>query len=249
MPTEDDLRQRLASTPVGALDASVIIARSKARRRPRQVASGLVGALALTGVLVIGVQTIPRPSGGESAVMMESDSAQTGAGGSAGDEVPLLDRTAATAIAVCGAPVAMPTGVVGGLQVEAAFPSSADAGAERIDGAARVTNLSPTAVTVSTSPVPALTVGEEGTVVWHTNGPAIQSLAILELAPGETGELPATLVPVRCAPEDEALGAFPADLPALEPGTYEISIALDVADETTGAVTLLISDPVTLTLR
>ena len=248
MPTEDDLRRQLASASVpGALDAGSIIARSKARRRPRQVASGLVGALALTGVLVIGLQGIAPQSGGDSAVTMES--ADTGAGGSAPEEGALLYRTAAAAVAVCGAPVAAPTGAVDGLLLEGVFAESAAAGSERIPGVARLTNVGTSTITVSTPSDPSVAVAEAGVVVWHTNGPIELSLAILELAPGETAELRASLIPVRCGPGDDALPAFPADLPALPPGSYEISIAADVTDDTTGIVTLLISEPTTLTLR
>lgn len=248
MPTEDDLRRQLASSPVsGALDAGSIIARSRARRRPRQVASGLVGALALTGVLVIGLQGIAPQSGGDSAVTMES--ADTGVGGSVPEEGALLDRTAAAAVALCGAPVAAPTGAVDGLLLEGAFAESATTGSERIPGVARLTNVGTSTITVSTSPDPSVAVAEAGVVVWHTNGATELSLTVVELAPGETTELTASLIPVRCGPEDDALPAFPDDLPALPPGSYEISIAADVTDETTGAVTLLISEPTTLTLR
>ena len=241
MPSEDDLRAELGRTPTaGGIDLDRVLARSRARRRPRQVATTLVGALALTGVLVIGVQTLPRP-GTDTAVMMES-----GTAGGAASEDAALSGPAAPMIAACAAPAAAPTGVVGGLALELAFPTSVAADTAQIEGTVRVTNVGATAVSATTAPVPAIAVSENGIVVWHTNGPTILSLATIELAPGQSVELPASATLVRCAPEDDALPEFRSDLPALPSGDYTLTAAMDVADSSTGEVTLLVSDPVVL---
>ncbi len=240
MPSEDDLRAELGRTPTaGGIDLDRVIARSRARRRPRQVATTLVGALALTGVLVIGVQTLPRPAS-DSAVMMESESGA--ADGGAASEDAALSGPAAPLIAACAAPAAAPTGVVGGLALELIFPTSVSAGTAQIEGTVRVTNVGTTPVSATTAPVPAITVSENGIVVWHTNGPTILSLATIELEPGQSVELPAMATLVRCGPEDDALPEFRADLPALAAGDYALTAAMDVADAATGELTRLVSD-------
>lgn len=244
MPSEDDLRAELGRTPTaGGIDLDRVIARSRARRRPRQVAATLVGALALTGVLVIGVQTLPRPAS-DSAVMMESESGA--ADGGAASEDAALSGPAAPLIAACAAPAGAPTGIVGGLALEVIFPTSVSAGTAQIEGTVRVTNVGTTPVSATTAPVPAITVSENGIVVWHTNGPTILSLATIELEPGQSVELPASATLVRCSPEDDALPEFRADLPALAAGDYALTAAMDVADAATGDLTRLVSDPTVL---
>lgn len=244
MPSEDDLRAELGRTPTpGGIDLDRVIARSRARRRPRQVATTLVGALALTGVLVIGVQTLPRPAT-DTAAIMESE---TGAAdGGAASEDAALSGPVAPMIAACAAPATAPTGVVGGLALELAFPSSVPSGTGQVEGTVRVTNVGATAVSATTAPVPAIAVSENGIVVWDTNGPTILSLATIELAPGQSVELPATATLVRCAPEDDALPEFRPDLPALASGEYALTAAIEVVDAVTGEVTLLVSDPAVL---
>jgi hypothetical protein len=246
VPSEDDLRAELGRTPTaGAIDLDRVITRSRARRRPRQVATTLVGALALTGVLVIGVQTLPRPAS-DSATIMESESGA--ADGGAASEDAALSGPAAPTIAACAAPTAAPTGVVGGLALELVVPTSVPVGTLQVEGAVRVTNVGTTPVSATTPPVPAIAVSENGIVVWHTNGPTILSLATIELAPGLGVELPASATLVRCAPEDDTLPEFRPDLPALPAGDYALTAAMDVADAATGEVTRLVSDSVLVRL-
>lgn len=246
MPSEDDLRAELGRTPTaGAIDLDRVISRSRARRRPRQVATTLVGALALTGVLVIGVQTLPRPAT-DTAAIMESESGA--ADGGAASEDAALSGPAAPMIAACAAPAAAPTGVVGGLALELIFPTSVPVGTLQVEGTVRVTNVGTTPVSATTAPVPAIAVSENGIVVWHTNGPTILSLATIELAPGQSVELPAAATLVRCAPEDDTLPEFRPDLPALPAGDYTLTAAMDVADAATGELTRLVSDPVAVRL-
>lgn len=247
MPTDDDLRRELAATPVtGTLDADRIIARSRARRRPRQVASGLVGALALTGVLVVAVQTLP-PSGGDTAVMMESapadDSASATSGGSAEPS-----RAGWSALATCDAPGPTPTSALPGVTVELSVPASSPVGTGSIAGVVRITNDSLATIDVSTTSTPWVVITDAGTVVWHTNGASLFELTTLPLAPGTSTERAVTLSAVRCTADDELLSEFPADLPPLPAGTYGTQVAVEVTDPTTGLPNLLVSEPIDLTI-
>ena len=58
VPTDDDLRESLGSTETRphSIDLDRVIARSRARRLPRQLATGALGALAFVGIGVWGVQ-------------------------------------------------------------------------------------------------------------------------------------------------------------------------------------------------
>lgn len=174
--------------------------------------------------------------------MMESEADSTGG---VSDEAA-LSRPAADRINSCGAPAAAATGVVSGLALELDFATEVPADATEVAGLIRVTNTGSTPVSATTAPVPAITVSANGIVVWHTNGPMILSLATIELAPGQSVELGAAATLVRCSEEDEGLPSFRPNLPALPPGDYELTAAMDVADAATGEVTLLISDPVVL---
>jgi hypothetical protein len=90
-------------------------------------------------------------------------------------------------------------------------------------------------------------VAEDGLVVWHTHGPTILSLAIIDLGPGESMELAASMTTVRCSPEDDAAPEFRADLPPLTPGDYTISVLMDITPDG-GPVELVASDPVMITV-
>ena len=82
-------------------------------------------------------------------------------------------------------------------------------------------------MTGTTGATPAVTVSANGTALWHSNGPTILSLVIIDLAPGESLVYEASVVPVRCSVDDDLAESFPADLPPLAPGNYELSAAID----------------------
>ncbi len=245
MTTDDDLRARFAAASAPApLDAAAIIAGARRRRRPRVIAAGTVGALATVGVLVLGIQ-VALPSDPGTVTSMESAPAADSPAGGASDSA-LMDRAAAAELNVCGAPVVEPLPNTLGLVLEPVFPASASGGAT-VDGVVRLTNTGTSRFTGSAAPTPAVTVAEDGLVVWHTNGPAILSLAIIDLGPGESMELAATATTVRCSPEDDAAPAFRDDLPPLAPGDYTLSVLMDITPDG-GPVELVASDPVALTV-
>jgi hypothetical protein len=89
---------------------------------------------------------------------------------------------------------------------------------------------------VPTAAAPAITVSQEGITLWHSNGAMVMSLVIVDLAPGESLEYAASFTPVLCGVEDDMAEVFRNDLPALDPGEYELSAAIDfVLDETLAA--------------
>jgi hypothetical protein len=73
------------------------------------------------------------------------------------------------------------------------------------------------------------------------------SLTGVDLAPGESLEYTASFDAVECGPEDDGPDGFRADLPALAPGTYELSAAIDFApdvpDPTEPALADLVTGP------
>ncbi len=229
MPTEDDLRKLLSGAEApNTLDAERIIAKSRMRRLPAQLAAGTIGVLALAGVGVVVVQT--SQLGVPSAVTSAEDSAMV-EGGASDSELSEIKRAPADLLNLCGAPVSDIVPSTSGLELAVAFPSTVAAGTTRVDGTVRLTNLSTERVTGTTAAVPALTLSRDGVTVWHTNGAMILSATIVDLAPGESLEYTASFEPVQCAPEDDGPDGFRANLPALAPGTYELSAAIDFAPD------------------
>lgn len=244
MPTEDDLRAALRETnsPASRVDAGRVVARARARRVPLQVGSALVGVLAVTGIGVVAVQTLPTSAPSvESAMVADGGAADTDASASTTEDAK---RAPAERLNLCGAPVAAAGQSVSGLELTVEFPESAAAGSDAIDGVVRLTNTSDSRVTGTTAAVPAVTIARDGITVWHTNGPTILSLTIVDLAPGESLEYPTSIVPVECGPEDEA-ETFRENLPALAPGDYTLSAAIDFAPDEAPADAPALADLVT----
>lgn len=245
MPTEDDLRKLLSGAEApNTLDAGRIIARSRMRRLPAQLAAGTIGVLALAGVGVVVVQT--SQLGVPSAVTSAEDSAMVEGDASEAD-VSEIKRAPADLLNLCGAPVSESAPSYSGLELTVEFPPSIAAGSARVDGIVRLTNLSSVDVRGTTASAPALTLSSDGITVWHTNGAMDLSLTGVNLAPGESLEYVASFEPVQCAPEDDGPDGFRANLPALAPGTYELSAAIDFApdvpDPTEPALADLVTGP------
>lgn len=243
-PTEDDLRDLFATSPSrNSLDASRIIARSRARRLPRVLGAAAVGTLVVAGIATVAVTTSFLPQGVSTTSLEES------AGDSAESEAaaPVEQKRApADHINLCEAPVTDTPASPTGLQLDVEFAPTATAGTQPITGTVRLTNTSDRTVSGTTAAAPALTLSRDGTVVWHSNGPTILSLVVVELEPGASLEYPASFTPVLCTITDDLAEGFPADLPALEPGVYELSALIDFASATSTSGTSeldLISGP------
>jgi hypothetical protein len=221
VPSENDLRDMFARADApNSLDAKRVIARSRARRVPKQLAAGSLGALALVGVTMLGVQVAQFPSPASMTAGEASDS-------SAPAPELAMKRIPADRVNLCSAAVAEIAPNQYGLRLDVEFPASAPAGGAPVEGTVRLTNASDRTVVGSTPATPAITLSRDGVVLWHSNGPTVFSMVDVDLAPGASLEYPASFVPVACGPEDDLAEAFRTDLPALGAGEYELSALID----------------------
>lgn len=217
------------------VDAAAVIRRSKRRRLPVQLAVGGTFVLAIGGLGVAGLQAfggshtaisnVSTMSGGESTgdrapAYGGAESAQSLEGGA-------IKRAPADRINLCGGPVAEVAPNERGLVLAVDFPSS-PVGTAQVMGTATLTNTGAEPVTGFTSPSPAITLSQGGTVLWHSNGPTILSLLDVSLAPGESLEFAASFTPVACTVDDDTAEAFRTDLPPVPAGDYQVSAAADV---------------------
>jgi hypothetical protein len=235
VPTESELRDLLSSAHAPHdLDAQRIIARSRRRRLPRQLAAGAVSVLAVAGISVVAIQTslVSQPP---STVSMIDQSAEGGAAPEASTDSSAdstIKRAPADRINLCEAPLADVAPSTLGLQLDVAFPATAPVGTDPVVGAVRLTNTGTQTVSGTTSTVPAITLSSEGVVLWHSNGQLDTTERAVTLAPGESIEYEASFVPVRCTVDDDRAEQFRADLPAVTAGDYELSAALDFLPDT-----------------
>lgn len=234
MPTENDLRDMFAESdaPRSTLDAKRVIARSRARRLPRQLAAGAVGALAVAGISVLAIQ-----------VTQVQSPATTTAGEAYDQSEPLapemaIKRAPADKINLCTGTVSDVAPSQYGLQLEVTAPAVAPVGTQPVTATVVLTNTSDREVVGYTAATPALTLSQGGTVLWHSNGPMILSVVTVDLQPGESLDYQASFTPVRCGVEDDSAEAFRTDLPAVEPGSYQLSALIDfTADPSMGQET------------
>ena len=220
MPTEDELRDLFASTPVtNDLDPQRVIARSRARRLPRQLAVGAIGTLAVAGIVVISLPALLPQQ--QAMSILATD-------GAAAPQSQALDtkRAPADKINLCTGTVAEPAPSFYGLELDVEFPVSAPAGAP-VEGMVKLVNNGTAEVVGSTAASPAITVSQGGIVLWHSNGPSTDIAVQVDLQPGESLEYPASFTPVRCDIADDEAESFRADLPALPAGSYDVSAAFD----------------------
>jgi hypothetical protein len=214
--------------PRSSIDPHEVVARSRGRRRPLQIAAGAAGALVMAGVVVVAVQTSPFSP---PATMTSQGAAD---GGSTSEQAPLAEglesagkRAPADRLNLCAGTLTEVTPSFYGLQAEVDFPAETSVGTGPVSGTVRLTNTSSTRVSGSTSPTPAITLSQDGVVLWHSNGPTIMSLAIVDLEPGASVEYPASFTPVQCGIEDDLAPSFRDGLPAVPAGVYDLSAAID----------------------
>jgi hypothetical protein len=250
VPDENFLRDEFAKTTApNTLDATRIIARSRARRVPRQIAAGAVGALAIVGITVVGLQVTQA----HSPVTMTAGEAYDQSA-PAGPEISAIKRAPADKINLCTGTLAEVAPSQYGLRLDVTLPLSVDAGTGAVAAIVRLTNTSASEVIGSTPASPALTLSQDGVVLWHSNGPTDYTPVAVDLAPGASVDYSASFVAVRCGVDDDSAESFGTDLPALEPGTYQLSALMDfTADPAMAQLTTeldLVSGPVsTLEIR
>lgn len=223
MTDEDDLRRMLGSTdaPRSTVDAQRVIARSRVRRLPRQLAAGAVGALALAGVSVLAIQVsqVQAP-----ATMTAGEAYDQSA---PAPEIDAIKRAPADKINLCGGTLADVAGSQYGLRLDVTAPATAPVSTEPMAATVVLTNTSDIEVVGYTAATPALTLSQDGTVLWHSNGPMIMSVVTVDLQPGESMEYQGSFTAVRCGIEDDSAEAFRDDLPPVAAGTYQLSALID----------------------
>lgn len=229
MPTESDLRDALegVSPQTSRLDAAAVVRRARARRLPRQVAVASFAGLAVAGVVVVGASTLPRVMSTTTAADSAVEAPESAAGGSPSQYTVRPDESFAN---VCGEPTKPPPSA-GELVLNLTFPSSAAADGLPVDGVATLINAGSTRLTGSTPARPVITISRDGVTVWHSNGPLDQAGRLIDLAPGESVDFAVSFTPVECSAPDEIGDGFRGELPALGPGTYEVSAFLAFAPE------------------
>ena len=254
MPTEAELRERFhhddepASGRGTGIDLDAVLRRSRTRRRPRVVAVAVVSSLAAVGIIVplsigvLGPQLGSTFSSGAGSAASAPDANKapefaTEGGGATG--APPAPGASARSLNLCGAALATPAPAADGL-VLTVTPVDAAASARDIPVTVTLTNTGSAAVTGSLSPFPAITLSQNGTVLWHSNGAVPQLAEQLDLAPGASTAFSTTFEPLVCRAADDGTGSFGADLPAAGPGSYQLSAALDV---TTDAGSVLVTGP------
>jgi hypothetical protein len=227
MPTESALRGMFESAEApNTLDADRIIARSRMRRLPRVVGAATIGTLAIAGFGVLGLQALTMQQQQPMTASTLDQSAEDSGGAAPEGTETFVKRAAADEINLCAYPVAETFPSFSGLQLDVAFPEAVPAGGT-VDGAVTLTNTSDARVTGTTGTRPAITLSQNGIVLWHSNGPVDSSAVVVDLEPGQSLQYAASFEPLRCDVEDDVAEAFRADLPPVPPGVYEVSAAID----------------------
>jgi hypothetical protein len=244
MASEPNLRDLLggddASRPgARGIDTASVIRRARRRRLPARVAVGGAAVLVIGGIGVAGVQGL----GGAGVTSSASD--ETAFDAPTTEQAPLstgdtfmgasegpadssgLKRAPADRINLCGGALAEVAPSATGLVLTASFPDAA-AGSTSVPGTVTLTNTGTAPVAGYTSATPAVTLSQGGVVLWHSNGPTIQMIRDVALAPGESIDFEASFTPVVCTVDDDTAEAFRTDLPAAPAGEYQVSAAADV---------------------
>lgn len=225
MPSEEDLRDlfaasRIARPIVHRIDSGKVIASSRARRLPKRLAVGAIGTLAVAGIVAV---SLPALLPQRSAISTRSE----GVAAPSAEAFDTITRAPADRRGLCAGVVTDPVPSLSGLRLDLEFPATAPIGTDPVQGVVRLTNTGTETVTGTTAASPAVTLSQDGIVLWHSNGPTTDLGVAVELAPGQSIQYPASFTPVRCDVQDEETGSFRADLPAVSAGRYDLSAAID----------------------
>ncbi|MFT4029001.1 MAG: hypothetical protein QM675_03920 [Protaetiibacter sp.] len=240
MPTEAELRELLrdGGTP-GPLDAELIIRRARARRRPKRIAAGALGALAVAGIAVPVALGLGLGSGGS---MSASDSADTSALES-GDAGPLeatggdgADAPTVPLPAPCGAE--SPTDLASTLL--SLLPITADAASTQVEATATITDdaLPDTAAIASLS---TFLLVRDGVV--HGYAIPADGTGTIRIAPAASVEVTLSLELLACPVGDaQQRATFPS-------GSYRIVAAGTLRGENGGSAVAVDGVAGELTIR
>ena len=251
MPTESELRDWLRGSgsdqaPRDRVDAATVIRRSKRRRLPSLLGAGGVLTLAIAGISVASV----------AGIRAFAPQTMVGSAGSAGGEpVPgagrVADQGSAEQLNLCGGKTTSVARAESGLVLTTHFPASAPADGRPVTGTVTLTNTGTETVSGTTAASAVTTVSQRGITLWHSNGAMIMLAVMVDLAPGQSMDYPATFRPVRCDHDDDLTG-FRDNLPALGAGEYQLSAAIDLLRESSDGrrATELVTGPTrTITLE
>jgi hypothetical protein len=267
MADESELRSMLQREAAAAgtpeLDPSRLVRRSKARRLPRQVAAGSALAVAVLGLGIgtaSGIRMLNPPAemssagGGSEATdegastLSEEEALPESSGGEGGDAAGGggIELAPAYKINACGGMLGtVPEDGLTGVSVEVAFPEAADVSGT-VRGSVEITNDTGEPLRGAMSELAATTLSQDGLVLWHT--PRVDRTLRVDLDPGESTTLSASFEPLVCSVEDEGRQDFPPDLPPVDPGQYEVSVAFDIERED-GFVLQIVSGTEPIALR
>jgi hypothetical protein len=233
------------------LDAGTIIRRSKARRLPAQIAVGSVFTLAIAGIGVAGVSGVfsqGAPASQESIGAAEDSKINS----------PMtleseLSQSTAANLNLCGEQLADVAPHPKDLELIVGFPAEADRSGGSVRGVVTLVNNGTDRVSGVTAMSPAITLSQDGVVLWHSNGAMRAMAVVVDLEPGESMEYEGAFWPVHCETEDDLADSFGEGLPVLEPGVYELSAAIDLAlqdgDDASTAPELITGPQASIELR
>jgi hypothetical protein len=232
------------------IDVDAVLRRARARRRPRVIAAVSGGVLAVAAIAAP-VVAVSLPHSAAMTAGSAASAPDTSPGGESAPGTRSLTASPAEALQRCGAPLAQPEPAVSGL-VATVSPLTATVGERGVPVEVTLTNTGTTRVTGSAAATAAIALSRgDGTVIWHTSGPTPLVAVTVDLAPGASLRLGATLQPVVCTASDETAaatgGALPRDLPDAAPGDYRISAAIAfMPDGGTAAVVTGPTAPLTI---
>ncbi|MGV8859361.1 hypothetical protein [Rhodoglobus sp.] len=245
MVDENELRAHLAAgeKPAITIDTAAIVSRSKARRRPRQLAVGAVGVLAAASLLFAGISTFPRTGDlmAGSAASDQSATREEGGAGADSEESYIAPEDGAVS-ETCGAIIpssaATPYGLAIDLDIDRTVTASGSA-----FGTVRLTNTSDEAVTGTTASVPDVNLTRDSVSISHSPDAQILSVIPVNLQPGQSVEFAVSIAIYDCTVIDTG--------GKVEPGTYAISTSLAFAptDPETGAAAEVRSTTSTIILE
>ncbi|WP_341952393.1 hypothetical protein [Salinibacterium sp. TMP30] len=245
MVDESDIRSHLvdAETPAIAINTDAIISRSKARRRPRQLAVGAVSVLAAASLVFAGVNTFPRTGdlttagsmADESSTRMDSDAGADNAESYLAPDA-VMDRE------TCGAIIPSQAASPYGLALELDLPGPVTASGSAF-GTVRLTNTSDVAVTGTTASVPDVNLTRDSVSISHSPDAQILSVIPVNLQPGQSIEFAVSLAIYDCTTIDT--GGM------VEPGIYtaSTSLAFVPSDPEIGEAAGVRSSPSTIVLQ
>ena len=244
MASFDDLGQALrddaaANAPrASAIDVDAVTRAARARRRPRQWAVGTLSVVAVLGFGGLAVAAVTPP-----VLIAASESADLEAGATDGGAAPLADggedeRVTSPDLAEivsCGAAPPRLENEVSDLTLELRIAQVSAAGTEPVEAIAVLANRGDDAVSLLTSSTAVAVLAQNDAVV-GIELPRESAALELELAPGESVELPMVVSTLDCRSSSSE---------PLAPGAYAVIAVLEVVS---GASALVVAEPVQVRL-